>query len=406
YRMNGEDEYKLPLRVWLLKRLNQAKYPDVVYWTDKERGVFRILWTKKGNPNWKQHFQIFEDWAKHRDNFRPDSPINYDQLKSNFRNLIKKSSDFEELETVNNQQTGNCKVFRVRSPEEVKQLKKQSALSKARSQSSDASGSMDCIEASPSPGLAQLHIQENELLPNDTSLLNVQQQQNDFSTSSLNASKFTPSNLFSVDDLTKFQLIVGYKKNEVINTTIDLKNGHRLYHGNRHEIDSIAKMAYKTLDQNFFDIPVTELPACHFEDKYVSRMLAEFGFGIIFFMDDTNKTVDAARFCPLHVFYHDTEGLELTNLERSKGEEVKFKPIFSYVDVIQALWNYNRADKSKKIPTFESSLMIGTRKNLISVELRPIVGDALSEALLPGSECLSTSNKDSVDLFFEFLKGS
>uniref|UniRef100_H2YHG8 IRF tryptophan pentad repeat domain-containing protein n=1 Tax=Ciona savignyi TaxID=51511 RepID=H2YHG8_CIOSA len=260
--MNGEDEYKLPLRVWLLKRLNQAKYPDVVYWTDKERGVFRILWTKKGNPNWKQHFQIFEDWAKHRDNFRPDSPINYDQLKSNFRNLIKKSSDFEELETVNNQQTGNCKVFRVRSPEEVKQLKKQSALSKARSQSSDASGvspeslaltdsqqSMDCIEASPSSGLAQLHIQENEPLPNDTLLLNVQQQQNDFSTSSLNAivpmetssTVNTALNLenkwpdfkqligsFNVnfDDLTKFQLIVGYKKNEVINTTIDLKNGH------------------------------------------------------------------------------------------------------------------------------------------------------------------------------------
>lgn len=54
----SEQEYKLPLRQWLISKLDQHAFLDVE-WINKEEGIFKIPWTQKHYPNWKEHFQIF-----------------------------------------------------------------------------------------------------------------------------------------------------------------------------------------------------------------------------------------------------------------------------------------------------------------------------------------------------------
>ena len=61
-------------------------------------------------------------WAKHRGKYDETSPPDYTKWKSNFRSVLGKSNDFEEVKEANmlDQQMGNYKVFRLKSSSEVK----------------------------------------------------------------------------------------------------------------------------------------------------------------------------------------------------------------------------------------------------------------------------------------------
>ena len=53
----SEEEFKLPLRQWLVKKIELKQFSGLE-WMDEDR-LFKIPWTQKGHPNWEDHYQIF-----------------------------------------------------------------------------------------------------------------------------------------------------------------------------------------------------------------------------------------------------------------------------------------------------------------------------------------------------------
>nr|CAB3256924.1 interferon regulatory factor like protein [Phallusia mammillata] len=126
-----EQEYKLPLRQWLINKIEQKAFVGVE-WIDEEKAIFKIPWTQKHHPKWNEHFEIFRAWAKHKDKYDEANPPDEKKLKGNFRCALHKSVDFEEMpdSSAMAQQTGNYKIYRVLKREEVREknrLKKKSS---------------------------------------------------------------------------------------------------------------------------------------------------------------------------------------------------------------------------------------------------------------------------------------
>uniref|UniRef100_H2ZQ83 IRF tryptophan pentad repeat domain-containing protein n=1 Tax=Ciona savignyi TaxID=51511 RepID=H2ZQ83_CIOSA len=121
--MSAEDqEFKLPLRNWLIKKIEQKEF-DGLLWIDEDQKIFKIPWTQKKYPNWEKHCEIFVAWARHRGSYDESSKTDYKKLKGNFRCALNKSDDFEEIRerSVTNQQTGNYKIYRILNKQEVRE---------------------------------------------------------------------------------------------------------------------------------------------------------------------------------------------------------------------------------------------------------------------------------------------
>ena len=54
----SEEEFKLPLRQWLVKKIELQQFGGLE-WMDEEMRLFKIPWTQKGHPNWEEHYKIF-----------------------------------------------------------------------------------------------------------------------------------------------------------------------------------------------------------------------------------------------------------------------------------------------------------------------------------------------------------
>ncbi|XP_009857957.2 interferon regulatory factor like protein isoform X1 [Ciona intestinalis] len=410
-----DREFKLTLRNWLLNRLNEETYGDALKWEGNNKEVFHILWTKKGDPNWKNHFEIFVGWAKHKDRFDRNSPIDYDKLKSNFRNLIKKTTDFEEIENVRNQQTGNRKVFRFRSKEEIKANKKQQSPKDFSPESATSQDSQDTVEAMELV-LPELSIHDTDMFLPQEQLNEVamnipvqpaeQQQSNvEGRGNALTFPQFLAGLNIECEDLPKFNITVQYRNKVVVpETTFNLAHGIRLFHGNLVEQNAIAEsFGLKTVVQQLADCPLFELPKS--EDRLVQRVLDELGLGVVFMTNEQAHTLSAVRFGRSHLYCTFYGSHDLQKVDRTTDQEIKFKEIFSYQDQIRAMVE-NHNEPGKRTSPCEIICLIGSRKNLISVTIRPVISDALTDGLFCSSQMLSISHEASLDRVMYFMKGS
>ncbi|XP_076808728.1 interferon regulatory factor 4-like isoform X2 [Clavelina lepadiformis] len=147
----SEEEFKLPLRQWLKNKLDkndQEKFPGL-QWVNKETQTFKIPWTQKGHPDWEAHYEIFKAWAIHRGSTDEGKLKDFKKLKGNFRCAMNKSDDFQELKekSQTGKQTGNYKLYKLLTPEEVKQKVKKSA----KAPTSEKSRKRPRSTVSPSP---------------------------------------------------------------------------------------------------------------------------------------------------------------------------------------------------------------------------------------------------------------
>lgn len=115
------------LKSWILFHLNAGTFIGVE-WLDEEHGIFKIPWTRIGQPNWQKDHEIFKAYAlyRHQQNSSSSSgespppeqelSAHLSRLKGNFRSAIHKSREFEyEVGSSQlNRQTGNYRVYRVR----------------------------------------------------------------------------------------------------------------------------------------------------------------------------------------------------------------------------------------------------------------------------------------------------
>lgn len=88
---------------------------------NKQETLFRIPWTRIGQPNWRIDHSLFVAYRK----FRDSKAEEYDdvicdvgvmsRMKSNFRSALHKSRDFiyDASSSQLNLQTGNYRVYRV-----------------------------------------------------------------------------------------------------------------------------------------------------------------------------------------------------------------------------------------------------------------------------------------------------
>nr|NP_001071745.1 interferon regulatory factor like protein [Ciona intestinalis]BAE06517.1 interferon regulatory factor like protein [Ciona intestinalis] len=410
-----DREFKLTLRNWLFNRLNEETYGDALKWDGNNKGVFHILWTKKGDPNWENHFQIFVGWAKHKDRFDCNSPINYDKLKSNFRNLIKKTTDFEEIENVRNQQTGNRKVYRFRSKEEIKAIKKLQSPKDSSPDSATSQDSQDTVEEMESV-LPELSIHDTDMFLPQEQLNEVdmnisvqaagQQQSNvEGGGNSITFSEFLAGLNIDCEDLPKFTITVQYKNKVVVpETAYNLAHGIRLFHGNLVEQNAIAEsVGLKSVVQQLANCPTLELPVS--EDRLVQRVLNELGLGIVFLTNEQAHALSAMRFGRSHLYCTFYGSHALQKVDRTTDQEIKFKEIFNYQEQIRAMLE-NHEDPGKRTSPCEIICLIGSRKNIISVTIRPVISDTLTDGLFFSSQMLSISHEASLDRVMSFMKGS
>lgn len=126
----SDEDFQLPLRAWLEKQINSGKFKGLE-WEDTDDGSkqFRLPWVKKNFPDWEEYFKIFRAWASHRwrkSRLDQESKLDSVTLKANFRCALNKSVDFEEVTSKStlHLQTGNYKVYRFLSPNEVREKRR------------------------------------------------------------------------------------------------------------------------------------------------------------------------------------------------------------------------------------------------------------------------------------------
>ncbi|CAK8696056.1 uncharacterized protein LOC143452779 isoform X2 [Clavelina lepadiformis] len=153
----------LQFKPWLVKQISSGKYKDLEWIDADKKRVFKLPWTKKNYPNWEEHHEIFRAWAQHRSIVRHDPEVlnqHISLMKSNFRTILRKCSEIEELKNFHQLglQTGNYKVYKVLTPEEV-QLKKLQVLEDVEKEPEES----DIVEIS-----ASVDIKDIQWLPETT----------------------------------------------------------------------------------------------------------------------------------------------------------------------------------------------------------------------------------------------
>ena len=63
----SEEEFKLPLRQWLMKKIETQQFHGLE-WIDESQKLFKIPWTQKGHPNWEEDYQVFIVCPKRQSN--------------------------------------------------------------------------------------------------------------------------------------------------------------------------------------------------------------------------------------------------------------------------------------------------------------------------------------------------
>lgn len=116
-----DSEFKLPLRHWLKKQVDSEKYYGLEWVKEDGQQFIKIPWIQQHHPDWERSYELFVSWAKHKNHYK--DPPNYKKLKGNFRCAMRKCPDFKEVEAVQNQQSGNYKLYKLLDPEEVNKLK-------------------------------------------------------------------------------------------------------------------------------------------------------------------------------------------------------------------------------------------------------------------------------------------
>ena len=114
----------LQFKEWLIQQISSGKFRDLEWIDAEHQRIFKLPWTKKNYPLWEEHHEIFNAWAQYRSLIRNDPRVAQQppsHMKSNFRTILRKCSDIEELKNFHQLglQTGNYKVYKVLTEEEV-----------------------------------------------------------------------------------------------------------------------------------------------------------------------------------------------------------------------------------------------------------------------------------------------
>lgn len=56
---NKLDDYKLPLRHWLVNQVDAKRFPGLE-WTDESKTKIKIPWTPQNHPGWEESYKLFE----------------------------------------------------------------------------------------------------------------------------------------------------------------------------------------------------------------------------------------------------------------------------------------------------------------------------------------------------------
>ncbi|XP_078482090.1 interferon regulatory factor like protein [Ciona intestinalis] len=431
-----DEEQELNLKEWVMKCLNNETYGDVLKWDDKQKAIFHISWVNKGSYNWEKSFEVFVGWAKHRETLK--EPVDYVSLKSNFRNLINKTHDFEKLESIQYQQTGNRLVFRFRTKAEIKQVKQELKQKQRSSTESSASttnssvsttdfqdllDSMDnCMSVAAENSNHQTSSLE-EALPGELETLNMEEticgannyelpatadeanqlnemQQNgavhlEEHNQLLTFEQWVTGLNMNPDQLSWFNITVRYKQTIVKEEIVDLRQGIRLSHGN---IDEQHVIANEMQLHDLLNIPTLQLPPS--ED--IQKILNELKLGIVL-KYQTNQHQDSpmlwlARLTILKVYsvkFND----DLVPIKRSTP--FSYEPIFCYVDHLNCMQEQFRA--GKRLKPMKTICLVGSKKNLISVTLTPCLSENLCEVFCNQASSIK-SMETSLDILYNQMK--
>uniref|UniRef100_F6QBB9 IRF tryptophan pentad repeat domain-containing protein n=1 Tax=Ciona intestinalis TaxID=7719 RepID=F6QBB9_CIOIN len=434
-----EEEQELNLKEWILKCLNNETYGDVLKWDDKQKAIFHILWMNKGSYNWEKGFEVFVGWAKHRETLK--DPVDYVSLKSNFRNLINKTHDFEKLKPIQNQQTGNRLIYRFRTKAEIKQVKQdqkqkkrsstESSLSTTNSSvsSTDFQDLLDSIENCMSVAPENVNLQTTSLeeaLPGELAALNMQQticsannyelpatadeaiQVNEMEHNGNGAvhlgehdqlptfEQWVTSLNMNPVQLSCFNITVRYKQTIVKEVTADIRQGIRLSHGNTDEQLAIANEMQL---HDILNIPTLQLPPS--DDPLIQKSLNELKLGVVFKYQTSQyqcpPMIWLARLTILKVYsvrFND----DLVSIKRSSP--FSYEPIFCYVERLNCMQEQVRA--GKRLKPMKTICLVGSKNNLISVTLTPSLSENLCEVFC--NEASSISMETSLDNMYNQMK--
>nr|CAB3256817.1 IRF-like-2 interferon regulatory factor like protein [Phallusia mammillata] len=151
-----ESEFKTSLRPWLSRKLDGRDILNLRWENPVEQVYFRIPWNKKDqDPNWEKEYELFKAWAIHRGTYEPGMP--WAKLKSNFRSVLSKSNDFEEVKErrVEKLQTGNYRVYKRLTHKEAKEKQKKNSKKRKIEQKpshvneSEVQSTSHCCKATP-----------------------------------------------------------------------------------------------------------------------------------------------------------------------------------------------------------------------------------------------------------------
>nr|CAB3256882.1 interferon regulatory factor like protein [Phallusia mammillata] len=424
-----DRDYKLPLRPWLIDKVEHNTFVDVK-WIDREKQHFKIPWTKMGQPSWKEHWEIFQAWAKHGDKFDEANP--YDsKYKTNFRSLMNKSEDFMEVvnKFLTSQQTGNYRFYRVLKPEEVKEnrkkrhiahkqqkkkkLKKSSVTEQVQDQPSTSSQGCQEIQQSFNDNsdsdlsstldgdiLSNASLAKSALMINSAKAFSTNkvpmstegERSSELHDNPSQSKKFlnflvqeysiTRTEMFLFDITIKYDGVEQLWPDKNYCARLDCSEGLRIFQGDEHW----QKVVIALNDLNeYFSYPTYRMPSYKSNEELTSTILKRTDQGFIIKCDE-QANLWVTRLSQSVLFYYDLEkSNEPIRLDRQNPVQlicwVKLAK-----DVLQ------RHHEGKRRPSCEFRLYIGSKPRSpeqqcpVMVNITPVAAQKLSEAVFKSDD--------------------
>ena len=97
-RTRRGSKQRLHFTPWLKEQIESGDIYGVE-WIDKDLGIFKIIWVRVDNPEFKleTHAELFKRYASHTGKYRPGDQPDPSTWKTRFRCALQKMSDIVEI---------------------------------------------------------------------------------------------------------------------------------------------------------------------------------------------------------------------------------------------------------------------------------------------------------------------
>ena len=97
-RKGSKHPQRLYFTPWLKEQIESGDIYGVE-WIDKDLGIFKIIWVRVDNPEFKleTHAELFKRWASHTGKYRSGDQPDPSTWKMWFRCALQKMSDIVEI---------------------------------------------------------------------------------------------------------------------------------------------------------------------------------------------------------------------------------------------------------------------------------------------------------------------